>query len=85
MKKITYKIKDALGIHARPAGLMVKVAAGFKSKVEIECNGKSVDGKRLLALMGLAAKTGQTVTISADGEDEAAAIAALEKFCKENL
>lgn len=85
MTKFTYTITDALGIHARPAGLMVKEAAKFKSSIKIECNGKLADAKRLLALMGLAVKTGQTITIAAEGEDEPAASKALEKFCKENL
>lgn len=85
MTKFDYTITDALGIHARPAGLMVKEAAKFKSAVKIECNGKTADVKRLLALMGLAVKTGQTITMSAEGEDETAAAAALEKFCRENL
>ena len=57
MKEFTYTITDEQGIHARPAGLLVKEAAGFASAITIEKDGKKVDAKRILGVMGLGAKT----------------------------
>ena len=51
MKKFDYTITDALGIHARPAGELVKVAKGFSSKITLGCNGKEVDAKRMISVM----------------------------------
>ena len=86
MKTIEYTIKDALGIHARPAGLLVKQAATYQSKLTIEkVGGKSADLKRLFGVMGLAVKCGETIKVTAEGEDEAAAAEALEEFFKANF
>lgn len=85
MKSLTYTITDELGIHARPAGLLVKEAAKFQSKITIAGNGKTADLKRLLAVMSMAIKCGMTVEITADGADEEAAVQALEAFLKANL
>jgi phosphocarrier protein len=85
MKSFTYTIKDELGIHARPAGLLVKTAQGFLSKITVERGEKSADGKKLFALMGLNIKHGQEITVTAEGEDEATAVAALEEFLTKNL
>lgn len=82
MKQFDYTIKDELGIHARPAGLLVKEASKFSSAITITMGEKKADAKKIFGLMGLGAKCGDTVTTIADGEDEAAAIAALEEFMK---
>lgn len=83
MKEFTYTITDPNGIHARPAGLLVKQLKAFKSTVTIFKGDKNVDMKKLLALMGLGVKQGDAVTIKVEGEDEEACAAALEKFLKE--
>lgn len=85
MKEFNYEITDALGMHARPAGLLVKQAAAFNSKITISKEGKEVDAKKILGIMSLGAKKDHLITIKADGEDEDAAIEALSKFLKENL
>lgn len=85
MKTFDYTIKDELGIHARPAGLLVKEAVKFTSSVKLSCEGKESDGKKLMALMMMAVKTGQTVTFTIEGEDEEAAAAALQDFMNQNL
>lgn len=85
MKEFNYVITDPQGIHARPAGLFVKEANKFASKVEIGKEGKFADAKRIFGVMGLGAKKGNEITIKVDGEDEAAAAEALEAFFKENL
>ena len=85
MQSFTYVIKDELGIHARPAGLLVKEVKKFSSTVTISCGEKKAVAKGLIGVMGLAVKQGNEVTVTAEGEDEAAAIAALEAFFNANL
>jgi len=85
MKSFSYVIKDELGIHARPAGLLVKEAKKFNSKAMLEVDGKITELTKLLALMNLGIKRGNKIKISIEGGDEEAAARALETFFKENL
>lgn len=85
MKEFTYVITDPEGIHARPAGMLVKEAAGFQSKILIAKDGKEVDAKRIFGVMGLAAKQGQEITLRIEGADEDTAAEKLEAFLKANL
>ena len=85
MKEFKYVVTDAEGIHARPAGLLVKKAGECTSSVTSAKGETSADAKRIVGVMGLGVKTGVEVTITADGADEDAAIAELEAFFKENL
>ena len=88
MKEFKYVIKDEQGIHARPAGMFVKEAAAFSSKVTISKDGKEgkeVDAKRILGVMGLGVKKDQEIVLRADGDDEDAAIEKLSAFLQENL
>ncbi len=85
MKEFTYKITDSLGIHARPAGLLVKTASVFTSSVTISKSGKTADAKKLFSVMSLAVKCGDEITVSCSGSDEAAASDAIKKFLAENL
>lgn len=85
MKSFNYVVKDALGIHARPAGLLAKEAKNFKSKILLKKDDKEVDVSRLMAIMALGVKCGNQVTVTADGPDEDAAIEAFKKFFEEQL
>lgn len=85
MKEFNYVVKDELGIHARPAGLLVKEAGKFESVITIKKGEKSADAKRLFALMGLGVKQNDEVVVTAEGADEAEAIAAMEEFFNTNL
>lgn len=85
MKQFQYTIKDELGVHARPAGLLVKVVKGFSSTATLEKNGKTCDLRKLMALMGMGVKQGETVTVKVEGEDEEAAAAAIQQFLTENV
>lgn len=80
MTELVYTIKDNSGIHARPAGLLVKKAQQFASDITITKGEKTVDLKKLFALMSLAIKKDETVTITADGSDEAQAIEAVKEL-----
>ncbi len=85
MKSIEYTIQDAQGIHARPAGLLIKKLKEFSAVPTLTKDGKSADPRKMFALMGLGIKCGDTITLSFDGYDESAAAKALAVFLKENL
>lgn len=85
MKEIKHTIKDPQGIHARPAGVLVKKAGEFSSKITISNKGKQADAKRILAVMSLGAKSGEELDFIIEGEDESSAYEALVEFLKENL
>ena len=83
MKTVEYIIQDELGIHARPAGLLVKEAAKFQSSIKIAGPKKEVDAKRIMGVMSLGVKHGDTVRLTIEGADEDAAAAALEQLASE--
>ena len=85
MIQFTYTIQDPQGIHARPAGMLVKEAAKFQSKCSVAGNGKTGDLKRIFSLMGMGIKAGMELTVSVEGPDEKETAAALEAFLKANL
>ena len=70
MKEFTYKITDPVGIHARPAGMLAKKAAELDSTVTIIKDGKSVDTRRLMALMQLGIKQNDEITVRIEGDQE---------------
>ncbi len=86
MKQFEYTIKDPLGIHARPAGLLAKVAKGFgDTVVTVTKEGTTVKASQLMKLMGLGVKNGDTITVAAEGPAEDEAIEAVRKFVEETL
>jgi phosphocarrier protein len=85
MKEFTHVIADPLGLHARPAGMLVKACAGYASAVTITAPTGKADAKRLMAVMRLAAKQGMELTVSVDGADEEKAAAELQAFLHANL
>ena len=85
MVEIKYVITDELGIHARPAGQLVKAVSAFDSFVQIGTPAKMVDAKRIMGVMGLAIKQGEEITMTFDGADEQQAAKELETFLKDNL
>jgi len=85
MTEFTFTVKDSSGIHARPAGLLVKEATKYKSDIKIKHNGKEADAKRIFSVMSLSAKCGDTLKITISGEDETHAKECFEDFLKKNL
>ena len=85
MKEFTYTINDPAGIHARPAGILVKEAKKFESSISILTANQKGDLKRIFAVMGLGVKQGQTITIQISGPDEDHAVDAIESCLKSNL
>ena len=85
MKTFDYTIQDELGIHARPAGMLAKAAKGFDSEITITKGEKTVGATKLMALMGLGVKCGDTVTVTVNGGDEEAALESMKHFFETNL
>lgn len=85
MKTWSYTITDEQGIHARPAGELVKLTKEFTSEIKIGKEENMVDCKKIFGIMGLAAKKGDTVNFRFSGEDEEQALMAVEEFMKANL
>ena len=85
MKEFKHVIADPLGMHARPAGMLVKAVAGYASKITITAPTGTADAKRLIALMRLAAKQGMELTVTVEGIDEETAAAELQAFLAANL
>ena len=85
MKNFEYVIKDELGIHARPAGMLVKEAKKYDSKIVLSQDGKKAEATKLIAIMGMAVKCGQTVAVEISGNDEEEAFEGMKSFFEENL
>ena len=85
MKELNYVIKDELGIHARPAGNLVKLASSFSSEITITNGDKTADAKKILNVMKLGASKSSNIKVTFSGTDEAEAFDAIGKFLNENL
>ena len=85
MKSFEYTITDPVGIHARPAGVLVKQIKKYTSTITVKKGDKAVNALKLMALMGMGIKQGDTVTVEVEGADEATAAAEIEAFFKANL
>lgn len=85
MREMKYVIKDPLGMHARPAGMLVKAVVPYLSKITVSAPGGTADARHLMALMRLAAKQGTELTIIIEGDDEDKAAIELQAFLSANL
>ena len=85
MQSFTYKIQDELGVHARPAGLIVNEAKKYSATLTMICDGKSANAERLMAIMAMGIKYGREVTVIADGDDEVAAIEGMKQLFEAKL
>lgn len=85
MTSFEYVITDEVGIHARPAGALVKAVKEFECTITVEKAGKAVEATKLMGLMALGVKTGDTVVVAAEGPGEDTAIESMKTFFAENL
>ena len=85
MKSFVFTVTDPEGLHARPAGMLVKKAKEFSDSITIESNGKKADARKMFGLMGLGIKGGDTIAISVEGAQEEEAAAGLKAFMEANL
>lgn len=77
-KSMVIALKD--GLEARPIAELVQVASKYDSRIYIELGTKRVNAKSIMGMMSLELDSGDSMTVSADGADEAAAIAEIEGF-----
>lgn len=77
-KRMTIKIPT--GLEARPVALLVQVASQYDSSIYIECEEKKVNAKSIMGMMSLGLAAGEEITVSANGDDEEAAIENIEKY-----
>ncbi len=85
MRTFRYTIREELGMHARPAGLILQLAKEFKSDIIVTNRGREGDLKHLLSLINLDIRYQDTVTVTVDGPDEDAAAEEIQAFFEENL
>ncbi|MCK4544058.1 HPr family phosphocarrier protein [candidate division WOR-3 bacterium] len=85
MVKKTVKIENKLGLHARPATLIVKTASKYKSEINIKKDDIIVNGKSIMGVMMLAAENGSEIEIICEGNDEKEAIDAISKIIKDKF
>lgn len=84
MLEIRVVLTNKAGLHARPAGALVRTAAKFNSRITVATDeGKTADGKSILGVLALGAREGAAVTIRIEGDDEEEAAAALQSFFAE--
>ncbi|MFT8704831.1 HPr family phosphocarrier protein [Bifidobacterium aquikefiricola] len=84
-KEFTYTITDPVGIHARPAGKLVKMAQQFESDITLDHDGNTANAKHILGVMSLGIAKGDPLKVSISGADEDKAAEELETFFKDNL
>ncbi|MBC8586637.1 HPr family phosphocarrier protein [Paratissierella segnis] len=80
MEKITVKLTNPEGLHARPAALFVQAANKYSSDLELEANGKIVNGKSIIGIMSLGAFQGEDITMTAKGHDQKEMLEELKKL-----
>ncbi|MCC8110741.1 MAG: HPr family phosphocarrier protein [Ruminococcus sp.] len=87
MKNFSYTITDHVGVHTRPAGMLVKAAKPFSAAITLTCDksGKTENAKNILQVMSLGLQSGDSVSLTIDGTDESDAAAAIQAFFEENL
>lgn len=85
MKEFDYIVREELGLHARPAGLLVKEAKKFQSSILIQKGEKQAQATQLMKLLQMNIKKGDCMTITVEGEDEETAVIQLQHFMEENL
>jgi phosphotransferase system HPr (HPr) family protein len=81
-------IRNQSGLHARPAAIFVRAAAGFRSSITVQNvsrNGTVVDAKSILGVLGLGVSPGHRIVVTVDGADEAAAIEALTELVESGI
>lgn len=85
MVAFQYTITDEVGIHARPAGMLVKTAKEKSAAVTLKTAKGSADARKLMAIMALGVKQGDVVTVEVEGENEAVVAKEMQTFFEENL
>ena len=81
----TFTIKNKVGLHARPASVLVQTVNKFKSDIKIEKDGRIVSAKSILGVLSLGAEKGSTIVVTVDGVDEEEALKTIEDLVNNNF
>lgn len=85
MKQITFTVTDPQGVHARPAGVLIKKIKEFQCAATISKDDKTADARKMFAVPGLGIKCGESITLTFDGADEEQAASALAQTLAEHF
>ena len=85
MQTIQFEVTNPFGIHARPAAILAQACVKMPSQITVKCNGKTANGNNVIQLLGLHAVQGSVLEISAEGGDEAATLAQIEKILNDTF
>lgn len=85
MEELNLVLNNPDGLHARPAAIFVQEASKFKSHIEIEFKGQSVNAKSIIGIMSLGAFHGEKIILRADGPDEKRALKSLKNLLENQL
>lgn len=85
MVSFDYTIKEPMGLHARPAGFLVKKLKSAPCKVSVVCGERTADAKKIFSLMSIAVKCGETVTVKFEGDNEQAVMDEVHCFFEQNF
>ena len=85
MKQITFTVTDPQGVHARPAGVLIKKIKEFQCAATISKDDKTADARKMFAVLGLCIKCGESITLTFDGADEEQAASALAQTLAEHF
>ena len=80
MTKRTVTIELASGLEARPIAMLVQLASSYESRIYVQSDNKKVNAKSIMGMMTLGLSSGETVVVTANGEDEAQALQNIEEF-----
>lgn len=85
MKEFSYRITDPNGIHARPAGMLVKECTKYNSNITINFSGKEADAKKIFSVMGLGVRSGDLIDVTVNGDDEETAAETILHYMRNNF
>ena len=85
MKQITFTVTDPQGVHARPAGVLIKKIKEVQCAATISKDDKTADARKMFAVLGLGIKCGESITLTFDGADEEQAASALAQTLAEHF
>lgn len=85
MTEKTVSIENKLGLHARPASLIVQIASKYQSEILLRKDSTTANGRSIMSVMMLAAEKGSKLTIQANGEDEGEAVSAIAKLVEDGF